>query len=105
MGSSLVHQGAVVLCTHGGQAMPASPNPRVTVSGQATVLLPVPWTVAGCPLPPAAGGPCATAVWSVGSVRVTSTGQPLVISTGTATCAPTGVPLQVTAVQPRAVAT
>lgn len=102
---SLVHQGAVVVCAHGGQAMPASPNPRVTVSGQATVLLAVPWTVAGCPFPPVSGGPCATAVWSVGTVRVTSSGQPLVVQGGVATCAPTGVPLQVTAVQPRVVAT
>lgn len=102
---SLVHQGAVVVCAHGGQAMPASPNPRVTVSGQPTVLLAVPWTVAGCPFPPVSGGPCATAVWSVGTVRVTSSGQPLVVQGGVATCAPTGVPLQVIAVQPRVVAT
>lgn len=105
MPGQLVHQGAVVICAHGGQAMPATPNPRVKVAGQATVLLSIPWTIAGCPLPPPSGGPCATAIWSVGTVRVKSMGQPLVIQGGSATCAPTGVPLTVTAVQPRVKAT
>jgi hypothetical protein len=101
---AVAHQGAVVICAHGGQAMPTAPNPRVTVSGQATVLVSVPWTVAGCPLPPP-GGPCVTALWTLGSTRVTSMGQPLVLQGGSATCAPTGTPLTVTAVQPRVVAT
>ena len=105
MSGKLVHAGAVVMCAHAGQATPPTTNPRVKVGGQPTVMLPVPWTIAGCPYPPASGGPCATALWSVGTVRVTSMGQPLVLSTGTATCAPTGVPLTVAAVQPRVSAT
>ena len=32
-------------------------------------------------------------MWTSGTVRVTSMGQPLVVQGGTATCAPTGVPL------------
>ena len=75
------------------------------VGGQATVLLSAPWTVTGCPFPPVSGGPCVTAQWMVGTTRVTSMGQPLVIQGGTATCVPTGVPLTVTAVQPRVKAT
>lgn len=102
---SLAHQGAVVICAHGGQAMPTAPNPRVAVGGQATVTLSAPWTVAGCSLPPNAGGPCVTGQWTVGTTRVTSMGQPLVIQGGSATCAPTGTPLTVTAAQPRVVAT
>jgi hypothetical protein len=102
---SVAHQGAVVICAHGGQAMPTVPNPRVTVGRQPTVLLSAPWTVAGCTLPPAADGPCVTGQWSSGTTRVTSIGQPLVIQGGSATCAPTGTPLTVTAVQPRVVAT
>ncbi len=102
---SLVHQGAVVICSHGGQATPTVPNPRVKVAGQATITVAAPWTVAGCPLPPQAGGPCVTGQWSVGTVRVKSMGQPLVVQGGVATCIPTGVPLQVTAVQPRVVGT
>lgn len=102
---SLVHQGAVVICGHGGQAMPTVPNPRVKVGGQPTVTLAAPWTVAGCPFVPPAAGPCVTAQWVVGTVRVLSMGQPLVIQGGSAVCVPTGVPLTVTAAQPRAVAT
>jgi len=105
MPGNLVHAGAVVMCSHAGQATPPSTNPRVSVGGQPTVMLAVPWTVAGCPFPPASGGPCATAMWSVGTTRVTSSGQPLVISSGVATCAPTGVPLNVVVVQPRVSAT
>jgi hypothetical protein len=40
-------------------------------------------------------------MWTAGTVRVRSSGQPLVIQGGTATCAPTGVPLQVTVTQVR----
>jgi hypothetical protein len=101
MPGKLVQQGATVLCSHGGQAMPTTANPRVRLGGAAAVSLPAPWTVAGCPFPPASGGPCATAMWSVGTVRVRSLGQPLVLQGGIATCVPTGVPLQVTATQVR----
>jgi hypothetical protein len=95
----LLHVGATVQCAHAGQATPTAPNPRVTVGGQPTVTLSAPWTIAGCPLPSTAGGPCVTAQWTVGTTRVTSNGQPLVISTGAATCTPTGVPLLTVASQ------
>jgi len=97
----LAHQGATVICGHGGQAQPATTVPRVTVTGQPVVALPTPYTVAGCPLTPPNGGPCTTASWTAGTTRVRSLGQPLVIQGGTATCAPTGVPLQVIVVQSR----
>lgn len=105
MPAALVQQGVTVLCSHGGQAQPSVPSQRLTLGGQPAVTTPGPWTVAGCALPPSAGGPCATAMWSVGTVRVTSMGQPLVLATGTATCAPTGVPLMVTVTQIRVTAT
>lgn len=105
MPGNLLHSGAVVMCAHAGQATPTAPNPRVMVGGQPTVMLSVPWTIAACPFPPVSGGPCVTAMWSVGTTRVTSQGQPLVLSTGVATCAPTGVPLTVAVVQPRVSAT
>jgi hypothetical protein len=104
MAGLLVQQGAVVLCAHGGQAQPTAPNLRVLASGAATFVLSAPWTVAGCPLPPNAGGPCTLATWTSGTVRVTSLGQPLVMQGGTATCTPTGVPLNVAATQPRVTA-
>lgn len=104
MAGTLAQQGASVLCSHGGQANPTTPNPRVRLGGAAAVSLPAPWTVAGCPLLPSAGGPCVTAMWTAGTVRVTSLGQPLVVQTGTATCTPTGVPLHVASTQVRVTA-
>ena len=89
----LLHVGATVLCSHGGQAQPTVPNPRVTVSGQPTVAQTAPYVVAGCTFVPPAPGPCATAQWITGTTRVTSNGQPLLVQSGQAICAPTGTPL------------
>ena len=99
----LVHVGAQVLCAHAGQATPTVPNPRVTVTGQPTVLLTAPYVVAGCtfPPPPAANGPCITAQWLMGTTRVLSNGQPLVVQSSQAICAPTGTPLLIVATQTR----
>jgi len=103
----LLHVGATVLCSHGGQAQPMVPNPRVTVSGQPTVTMTAPYVVAGCalPPPPAANGPCVTAQWIVGTTRVLSNGQPLLVQSSQAICAPTGTPLIIAVTQIRASAT
>ncbi len=101
----LLHLGATVTCSHGGQAMPTVPNPQVTVSGQPTATLTAPWIVAGCPLVPPAPGPCVTGQWTVGTTRVTSNGQPLVILGGVAVCAPSGTPLLPIVSQTRVTAT
>jgi hypothetical protein len=93
MGGFLLPMGATVMCSHGGQAVATSPNPRVTVNGVPTVLLSAQWVVAGCPLVPPPLPPCIAAVWSTGTTRVTSTGQPLVISTGVGNTIPNGTPL------------
>jgi len=93
MGGFLLHQGATVLCSHAGQAMPTMPNPRVLVSGQPTVLLSAPWVVAGCPLVPPPLPPCVTGQWVTGTMRVTSNGQPLVVQLGQAITIPNGTPL------------
>jgi len=99
----LLHVGAQVLCAHAGQATPTAPNPRVTVSGQPTVLLSTPYVVAGCtfPPPPTANGPCVTAQWITGTTRVLSNGQPLLVQSSQAVCAPTGTPVIIAATQPR----
>jgi hypothetical protein len=101
----LLHVGATVTCSHGGQAQPTMPNPRVTLMGQPTVLMTSPYVVAGCafPPPPAANGPCVTAQFLTGSIRVTSMGQPLLLISSQALCAPTGTPLIVAATQTRVV--
>ena len=102
----LLHVGATVLCAHGGQAQATVPNPRVVVSGQPTVAISGPYVVVGCafPPPPAANGPCVTAQFSTGSVRVTSNGQPLLLLDSLAICAPTGTPLMIVMTQLRATA-
>lgn len=101
----LLHVGATVMCAHAGQAMPTVPNPRVLVSGQPTALIAAPWVIAGCPFVFPAPGPCVTAQWVVGSVRVLSNGQPLVIQSGVAICAPTATPLVPVVMQTRVIAT
>jgi hypothetical protein len=97
----LVHLGATVLCAHGGQAQPTAPNPRVLVSGQAVTTTAPPYVVAGCPFVPPAAGPCVTAQWLVGAIRVLAGGVPVVIQGGTSLCAPTGTPLNVLVTQVR----
>lgn len=89
----LLHQGAVVMCAHGGQATPPVPNPRVMVMGMPTVTIAAPWVIAGCPLVPPPLPPCVTGQWVLGTVRVTSMGQPLVLQSGVAVTIPNGTPL------------
>ena len=100
----LLHFGATVLCSHGGQAQPTVPNPRVLVSGQPTVTLPGPWVIAGCalPPPPAANGPCVTAQFVSSATRLLSNGQPLLLLDSQAICVPTGTPLMIVMTQVRA---
>jgi hypothetical protein len=105
MPGSLIQQGATVLCAHGGQAIAAAPNPRVTASGGATAVITSPWMVAGCPGVPPAVPPCVTAQWLTGTTRVLSGGQPLVITAGTSVTQPNGTPLIPQATQLRVTAT
>jgi len=52
-----------------------------------------PYVVTGCTLPPAANGPCVTAQWVTGALRVFANGVPVVLLSNQAICAPTGTPL------------
>ena len=99
----LLHVGATVLCSHAGQAQATVPNPHVTVSGQPTVTLSGPYTVAGCvmPPPPNGNGPCVTAQFASAATRITSNGQPLLLFDSQATCIPTGTPLLIILTQVR----
>ena len=101
MAGFLLHQGATVLCSHGGQATPSAPNPRVMISSQPTVLLSAPWIIAGCPLAPPPLPPCVSAQWVMGTLRVTSLGQPLVVQSGVAISIPNGTPLLPVVMQTR----
>lgn len=97
----LLHMGATVLCTHGGQAVPMAPSLRVRVGGQPIVTQPNPYTVAGCPFVPPANGPCVTAQWVVGALRVRAEGMPVLLQDSMAVCTPTGTPLNVVMTQVR----
>jgi hypothetical protein len=86
--------------------MPTVPSPRVMVVGMPITTIAAPYTVAGCAfVPPAGNGPCVTAQWTVGAVRVTSMGQPVAILTGVASCVPTATPLLPVVAQTRVLAT
>ena len=99
----LLHVGATVICAHGGQAQPSSPNPRVKVMGQPVVTQVFPYMVAGCsnPPPPANIGPCVMAQWVSAATRVRVMGQPVLLQDSKAVCTPTGAPLNVLVTQMR----
>jgi len=99
----LLHVGATVMCSHGGQAQPTVPNPRVTVMGQPTVAVTAPYMVAGCafPPPPNGNGPCVSAQFVTSALRITSNGQPLLLLDSQAICVPTGTPLVIAVTQVR----
>jgi hypothetical protein len=93
MPGPLLHLGATVLCAHGGQAQPTSPNPRVLVSGQPIVMQPAPYVIAGCPFNVSGSPvPCVTAQWVTGATRVLSNGMPVLLMDSQAVCVPNGTP-------------
>jgi hypothetical protein len=98
----LLHQGATVLCLHGGQAQATVPNPRVKVASQMTVQQPNPWTIAGCPFTVPSGPlPCITAQWIAAATRVKSGGMPLLLQDSQAVCAPNGTGVNILLTQLR----
>ena len=105
MPGPVLHLGSTVLCLHAGQATPVAPNPRVTVSGQPVVTIISPYVIAGCPLPPLAGGPCVAGQFVTSALRVMAEGAPVLLLTNQGVCAPTGVPLIPTVAQMRVLGT
>ena len=99
----LLHVGAMVQCMHGGMAQATAPNPRVKVMGQPIVTQVAPWTIAGCafPPPPLANGPCVTAQWVMGALRVKANGMPVLLQDSQALCLPTGTGLIISMTQTR----
>ncbi len=106
MPGPILHVGAVVMCAHGGTAMPTAPSPTVMVSGMPIATIAAPYSVAGCAfVPPAGNGPCVTGMWVVGAAQVMSNGQPVAILSGSSTCVPTGTPMLPVSAQTFVVAT
>ncbi len=97
----VLHVGATVLCSHGGQAQPTAPSARVLVSGQPVTIQPALYAVAGCPFVPPAAGPCVTGQFMTAATRVLAGGAPVLLQDSQATCAPTGTPLVVVVTQLR----
>jgi len=94
------------MCTHGGQAQPTMPNPRVMVSGQPSVQMTAVYTIAGCPFMTGSNPlPCVTGQWTVAATRVMSGGQPLVLMDSQSVCTPNGTPMLPTVAQTRVLGT
>lgn len=106
MTGPILHLGATVTCSHGGQAMPVAPSSRVLVNGQPAVAMASPWTVAGCGFtPPGGNGPCVSASFVAAATRVLIEGQPAVLQSSVSVCAPTGTPLMPVQAQTRVIGT
>jgi hypothetical protein len=85
-----------VACTHGmGKATTSSPNPRVIVMAQPSVLITAPYVIASCTNPPVSGGQCVSGKFLAGTTRVLSNMQPLAIAMlpSPSLCAPTPAPM------------
>lgn len=94
MPGPMLHLGATVTCSHGGQATPTTPFPRVLLSGQPVVTQTSPWVVAGCGfVPPGGNGPCVSGTFVVAATRVFAGGAPVVLQDSVSTCVPTGTPM------------
>jgi hypothetical protein len=90
----MVHLAATVLCSHGGQATPTAPNPRVLVSGQPIATQATLYVVAGCPFNVGVTlVPCVTGQWLIGATRVLANGVPVIVQASTSTCVPNGTPM------------
>jgi hypothetical protein len=97
----VLHQGATVLCLHGGQAQATAPFPRVTVGGQPVATQAAPWIVGGCPFAPTVPTPCVTAQWVSAATRVKAGGLPVLLQDSQAVCAPNGTGVNVVVTQMR----
>ena len=97
MSGYLLNSDSSVMCSHGGDAQPGVTNFRVKVDGKPTVAISSTYMISGCALPPpiVANGPCVTASFTSGTTRVKSNGKMLLFKTSSATCTPTGTPLQI----------
>lgn len=103
MSGYVLHMGATVICTHGGQAQSPSPDPRVKVGGQMIVTQLPPFTISACPFTTPAGSPlpCLTGSWSTAATRVRASNKPVLLQDSQATTIPNGVPLNILSTQIR----
>jgi len=104
MPAPILHLGAVVLCTHAGQATPLAPFPRVTLSGQPVVTLNTPYAIAGCALTGTPTPPCVAGQVMVATLRVLAGNTPVATLASPSTTVPNGTPMLLLAAQTRVLA-
>lgn len=98
----LLHEGARVICSHGGEAQPINSFARVKVMGQPIVTQPAGYQITGCPFTSSgAPQPCLTANWNTAATRIRAGGEPVLLQDSQAITTPNGVPLQVLVLQNR----
>jgi uncharacterized Zn-binding protein involved in type VI secretion len=98
----LLHQGATVLCMHGGQAQPITTNFRVKVGGQMVVTQSDMYSISGCPFNVSSSpSPCVTGQWVTAAIRVKAGGMPVILQDSQATCVPNGTGLNIVMTQMR----
>ena len=101
MAAQLLTSDSLLLCPHGGQALPVTTASRVRIDGVPAVSVGTIYTIVGCTLPPSEGGPCVGASFVAASDRVSSDGTALLSAGSPAVCLPTGAPLLIDAAQTR----
>ncbi len=98
----LLHQGATVLCMHGGQAQPITVNLRIKVGGQMVVTQSDMYSISGCPFTIGSSpSPCVTSQWVTAATRVKAGGMPVILQDGRAVCVPNGTGLNIVMTQMR----
>jgi len=98
----LLHQGATVLCMHGGQAQPMTTNFRVKVGGQQVVTQSDLYSISGCPFTVGTSpSPCVTSQWVNAATRVKAGNMPIILQDSQATCVPNGTGLNIVITQIR----
>jgi hypothetical protein len=94
----LLHEGATLMCSHGGQAQPSVPSPRVKVNRQAIIIQSDTYTVVGCTN---TNSPCTTASWTSASTRIKSNGVPVILIDSQSLSLPLNTPLSIIIAQAR----
>ena len=94
--------GSSIQCAHLGKGTPATPNPRITILGQAVVTIATKYTIAACQFPTMTAGnspPCVTGSFTTASTRVLTNTGFLLLADSQGTSLPNGTPLVVVAGQ------
>lgn len=102
MGKTIVHEGAVVKCLHGGDARPQMVSARVKVSGKRIALQNSSYRISGCSLSYDSGGPCTLApAWQNAATRVRSEGVAVLLQDSKTSCIRPGSGLNILRTQTR----